>query len=188
MTSNKIEKKSDPITTQLGEQVDAYHAALAYVRQYASRIEDLRERLDEVGAALAENTESRGRPPAKVLMDMSLAEIKELSNRHAQLEVERELLQDKQTVLINQLANTERNHDTFKNAADDAKRDIWVKVYEDRLGVLKTQHGELLLDLLALTNRLQKMPYELKSDLLPEGDADLSRIDRMAAEFGGLPL
>ena len=186
--TNKTEKKTYTLTPSLTERLDAYAAALAYVRRYVAQVEDLRQRLDDISAALVENEELRGRPPAKILMDMSLADIKELSSHHAQLEVERELLQDKQTVLRNQLSNAERNHTLFDSAAGDAKRDIWVGVYEDRLNVLKTQHGELLHDLLALTNRLQKMPNELTTDLLPEGEANLARIDRMAAEFGGLPL
>ncbi len=184
----KTEPKTPTLTPKLAEQVDAYHAALAYVRRYASQIEDLRQRLDEIHVALAENEQLRGRPPAKILLDMSLDDVKSLAGNYAQLETERDLLQGKRDAVIGQLSNAERNHTTFKDAADDAKRDIWVGVYEDRLNVLKTQHGELLHDLLALTNRLQKMPHELSTDLLPEGEANLTRIDRMAAEFGGLPL
>lgn len=180
--------KTEPKTSPLAEQLDSYHAALSYQRRYAMQIEDLRQRLDDIHVALAENEQLRGRPPAKILLDMSLNDVKNLAGNYAQLETERELLQSKRDAVIGQLSNAERNHTTFKDAADDAKRDIWVGVYKDRLNVLKTQHGELLHDLLALTNRLQKMPHELKTDLLPEGNADLTRIDRMAAEFGGLPL
>ena len=184
----KTEPKTHALTPSLKERMDAYQAALAYQRRYAMQIEDLRQRLDAIHVALAENEQLRGRPPAKILLDMSLEDVKNLAGNYAQLETERELLQSKRDAVMGQLSNAERNHATFKDAADDAKRDIWVGVYEDRLGVLKTQHGELLLDLLALTNRLQKLPHELKTDLLPEGNADLTRIDRMAAEFGGLPL
>lgn len=184
----KTEPKTDKLTPSLRERLDAYHASLAYVRRYAAQIEDLRQRLDDINAALVENEQLRGRPPAKILLDMSLEDVKNLAGNYSQLEVERDLLQGKRDAVKGQLGNAERNHSTFKSAADDAKRDVWVGVYEDRLGVLKAQHGELLDDLLALTNHLQKMPHELSTDLLPEGEANLARIDRMATEFGGLPL
>lgn len=185
----KTEPKTPTLTPKLAEQVDAYHAAMAYVRRYASQIEDLRQRLDEIQVALAENEQLRGRPPAKILLDMSLDDVKNLAGNYAQLETERDLLLGKRDAVIGQLSNAERNHSTFKDAADDAKRDIWLEVYKGHLAILAINHREVLLDLLALMNRLQKMPYELKADLLPDdSEVDLSRIDRLAAEFGGLPL
>lgn len=184
-TETKTEPKAD---TKLMEQLEAYEAAKAYVQRYASQHEDLTRRIEEIDAALVENEQLRGRPPAKILLDMPLADVKNMAGSYAQLDIEGSLLREKRSVLVVQLGNVDRNYQTFLNAQDDAKRDVWLAVYEGRLNVLKEQHGDLLLDVVALSNRLQKMPHELFADLLPVGEADTTRIDRMAAEFRGLPL